>query len=230
METAMRIVLLKSLAAAVVCVATFVNSAPTVADDATPGSVSPQMAPGGNTLAQPEGREGRPGVRIGDRWRFEHRDPRTGIKEAEYEQTIIAVSEARIEGTEGGNRVLWTPEMNEIDTPRYRFGGARFLSFPLEVGKRWTFSTDYDNRMRQSKGSASFDVIVVGYEKVTVPAGSFDAFKIEAKGNYRNEYVSGWVRRTYWFAPSARNIVKIDSEDNGRNRWTSQLTDVRLVP
>jgi len=54
------------------------------------------------------------------------------------------------------------------------------LSFPLSVGKQWQVSYEVagaDPRYRMRRITAA----VVSYEKVTVPAGTFDAFKILAR-------------------------------------------------
>src|SRR5579875_3393617 len=60
---------------------------------------------------------------------------------------------------------------------------ARPVDFPLKVGQSW--SADWiDPRRQGNQLSAHFhkDYKVVGWEDVTVPAGTFRALKIEAKG------------------------------------------------
>jgi hypothetical protein len=53
----------------------------------------------------------------------------------------------------------------------------------------------------------------VGRERVSVPAGDFDAFKLFARGTLggsspMNTFYAGETTTTYWYAPSARAIVK----------------------
>ena len=54
------------------------------------------------------------------------------------------------------------------------------------------------------------DSSVVAYEKIKVPAGEFDAFKIEAKGFWNNQTTprSGKMQITNWYAPAAKAIIK----------------------
>ena len=53
---------------------------------------------------------------------------------------------------------------------------------------------------------------VVGVENVTVPAGTFDAFKVQCNNNSRN--------RTYYFAPEAgRNVVVLSTHKRRNDPW-----------
>ena len=79
------------------------------------------------------------------------------------------------------------------------------LSFPLYLGKQWVTSyTRPDAALRMYAREATpgqfttgYSIIarVVSYEKVTVPAGTFDAFKILAT-------------RTYWGPPITAEIIE----------------------
>jgi len=57
------------------------------------------------------------------------------------------------------------------------------------------------------------DVMVVAYERVTVPAGEFAAYKLEAKSHMggkspRGSLIDAESFTTYWYAPAARAVVK----------------------
>src|SRR6185437_17176817 len=72
---------------------------------------------------------------------------------------------------------------------------------PWIVGKEWSCdynSTGYQGRRYQYHISGKLD----GIEKVTVPAGTFEALKITLN------FGSKW---TYWYAPAVRNYVKSDT-------------------
>jgi hypothetical protein len=86
-----------------------------------------------------------------------------------------------IEGTENGEPLMLTRELNVLESPRNTNSNPKALNFPLEVGKRWHYVSDWVFKPKGSKGSVAVDVAVLGYEKVTVPAGEFDAFKLVAK-------------------------------------------------
>jgi hypothetical protein len=93
-------------------------------------------------------------------------------------------------------------------------------SFPLEIGKTWekevTFTRNFDDRkvVSQLRGE------VIGREKVSVPAGTFDALKIVVKGSY-NGWMgsagggrwSGQQSEIRWYAPEVKNFVKSTYED-----------------
>ncbi len=78
------------------------------------------------------------------------------------------------------------------------------------------------------------NVSVVGYEKVRVAAGEFDAFRLESKANFSGiapeGQVSGVGTMTYWYAPAARAIVKSEYRDQFVGLVTTELFDFKLQP
>ena len=52
---------------------------------------------------------------------------------------------------------------------------------------------------------------MIGYEKITVPAGTFDAYKvnvvIDASGTDEDANIGNTVE-SYWYAPSVKRYVK----------------------
>jgi hypothetical protein len=86
-----------------------------------------------------------------------------------------------------------------------------------------------------SKGRAAVDVTVLGYEKITVLAGDFDAFKLVAKESLSgtspiNSQYAGETTRTYWYAPTARAIVKLVSNSPYLGPSTVELVAFDLRP
>jgi len=78
-------------------------------------------------------------------------------------------------------------------------------------------------------------VVVIGHEKVTVPAGEFDAFKLVAKGGLSgvspiNSQYAGETTTTYWYAPAARTIVKSVSHNPYLGMSTVELVEFQLRP
>jgi hypothetical protein len=87
------------------------------------------------------------------------------------------------------------------------------LDFPLETGKKWHFAKDWLFKPTSSTGTAEVDVEVLAYERVVVPAGNFDAFKLVSKESMRGmsskgSRIEAVVVSTYWYAPAARAIVR----------------------
>lgn len=154
----------------------------------------------------------RPDVKVGDRWRFA---AYATVPSATPNRTwlVTSVGATDIEGTENGEPLRLTRELNVVETPRDRYSNARLLAFPLAVGKRWEYVTEWTFKAKGSAGRAAVVVTVHAYEKVTVPAGAFDAFRLVASESLSGTSPAGSVyagetNRTYWYAPAARAIVK----------------------
>jgi hypothetical protein len=96
------------------------------------------------------------------------------------------------------------------------FGGNyKLLSFPLEVGARWSYSYEYGPRAARRRDD--MDCQVVGWEEITVLAGRFMALKVEQWGWWNGlgnrvgwEAVNSSGRKhvTLWYSPAAKYVVK----------------------
>jgi hypothetical protein len=193
-------------------------------------SIAPFM---GSAIAQSAAiRAELPTIKVGDRWKYEQSDRRTGIRESELNQSVLSVSASQIEGIENEGRFVWTPEMNFVESPTLAITGeAKRLAFPLEVGKKWDYKYNFTNKVSGVKARWQLEATVVAYEKVKVPAGEYDAFRIEYSGFWNNDTSgrSGRLKVTSWFAPIARNIVKTEFED-GFNNWMRHLVECQVQP
>ena len=169
----------------------------------------------------------RPEVNVGDEWQFAayYSVPSTTPNRI---WVITSVTDTGIEGTENGEPLRLTRELNVVESPRDRSSNFRLLAFPLEVGKRWQYVNDWFFKMGSSTGTSTADARVVAYEKVTVPAGEFDAFKIVSRDRLSGTAPAGsqWageINRAYWYAPAARAIVKSVTHDPYIGTITVQL-------
>jgi len=98
------------------------------------------------------------------------------------------------------------------------------LSWPLYVGKTWTATYTFNNR-RQGMivGPVNSEYRATAYEDVTVPAGTWKAFKIESEA--ANSAFS-----TIWYAPDIKLIVKRINETTvghpmGRTKLVYEIID-----
>ncbi|HLW60243.1 MAG TPA: hypothetical protein VKV57_10035 [bacterium] len=84
---------------------------------------------------------------------------------------------------------------------------ARF-QWPLRMNERWSFSTEGPAR-NNAGGTDQFitSSVVDAYEAVTVPAGTFDAFRI--KGSQCNQTQNLCGDFLVWYAPRVKSYVKI---------------------
>jgi hypothetical protein len=179
-------------------------------------------------------RADRPELKVGDQWRFAvyFTVPSTTPNRT---WVITSVAGEKIDGTENGEPLTLTRELNVLESPQTTDSNPLALSFPLEVGKRWRYATDWVFKPKGSKGSSIVEVVVVGYEKISVPAGQFDAFKLSSKASLRgvspiNSQYGGDVTRTYWYAPAARAIVKSVSHNPYLGPTSVDLVELQLQP
>lgn len=175
-----------------------------------------------------------PELRPGDQWSFAafYTVPSTTPNRL---WRITGISPAGIEGTENGEPLLLTHDLNVMDSPRVRESNPRLLSFPLVVGKRWEYESNWEFKPKGSKGHYRVTVVVVAYEKVSVPAGEFEAFKLLAREALSGTSpigtaYSGEATRTYWYAPSARAVVKSISHNPYLGSSEVQLVSMELRP
>ncbi len=91
---------------------------------------------------------------------------------------------------------------------KVRLTGSQFYLSEYSVGKRWSarwqrISGDWPAR------DVSFDFRVVARENITVPAGTFDAFKIEGQGWTRTNDGAGSInlQSRYWVAPGVPRYI-----------------------
>lgn len=191
-----------------------------------------------------------PAVKAGDAWIYNKLDGWNGVLE---DTTVVRVKRvaadgismeataldgtalARIQRTAGFNLVrIEAPKSTRTTLPFYPN-----FSFPLWVGKTWqgkvTFrSSDQPGREVQAELKAR----VVGFESVTVPAGTFFALKIVMEGPYRAKdaegLFSGLIEDTLWYSPEARNAVRYEYKDTAGtapyNHEIHELVKYWLVP
>lgn len=185
-------------------------------------------------FAQTAAKVDRPDVKVGDQWEFViGSNARAGRLELAW--IVTSVTSTEIQATENGKPLLLSPDLNQVESPRRKNSDLRLLSFPLEVGKTWTYVDDYWLKDTGTKGQSKTGVTVLTFEKVRVPAGEFDAFKLESTSNFSGTSIagahfSGESSQTYWYAPAARAIVKEEINDPYRGRYGSELISYKLQP
>ena len=171
------------------------------------------------------GRVERPDIRVGDQWKYQITDGYTGekrmvavgvVKVTEnyiYTQSAPTSLAAVDPSLAGGLLDVWDRNWNLL-----RQGNAEYapfypsMQFPLESGKNWsgTVSIDVGGSDRLIHELAAR---AVGWERVTVPAGIFDAVRITLRGDYRLNSATirgggGAINDAVWYAPTIRQIVK----------------------
>jgi hypothetical protein len=109
-------------------------------------------------------------------------------------------------GVRQGALLLW--DTRRFDPPWQR------LRFPLQAGKSWSQRLNADKNddaENRRWGSPAVATRVLGWEKITVPAGTFDALRIDQKlvlddDNYWRHATRGSY--SLWYAPAVNAVVK----------------------
>ena len=180
-----------------------------------------------------------PDLKPGDGWVYNKIDGWTGNLQFVVVDTIKQVSpsgmviEAVVPGSTTTTRMERDREVNLFrteapDSVQTVSPSYPSYAFPLTVGKRWTRKVTFANSAQPDKEvTAWFEAKVIGWEMVTVPAGTFDALRIELTANYRASNSQGSWNGTMvdrlWYAPEVRNAVKYEYLDTmGGSKYTHE--------
>jgi uncharacterized caspase-like protein len=151
--------------------------------------------------------------RIGDRYTYRVVDLLTKIESRQFTRRITGLTDNEV--LYGGGQLVRDYLGNNIRTPDgFEFTNQQFFVAEYSIGKKW--STRYRNVGDSGRENAfEFDFRVVALESITIPAGKFDAYKVEGFGYH---LASGSRRRiTYWIAPDKVRGVLVQ-EYEFRNR------------
>lgn len=182
-------------------------------------------------LAQPVAR---PDIRVGDQWQFAVYDS-VPTRVPSRSWIVTAVTPAGIEATENGAPLRLTADLNVLESPRHSETNPGQLRFPLEVGRRWRYESQWTFKAKGSTGTVAMAVEVQARERVSVPAGEFDAFRLFARGSLggtspANSVYASDTTTTYWYAPAARAIVKSVHHNPYLGRTTVELVAAKRGP
>lgn len=180
----------------------------------------------------------RPDIKVGDTWTYSRTDLWTNVKDLEWTDRVVEIDEQTIktvrERVNGSSATsTYNKELNLLESAESTGAITKYspyrprYKFPLEVGKSW----DGNYKMSINGGDRQFryqmDVRVLGTETVTVPAGTFETFKIEMKGYYNavrgTGSWSGSTKYIYWYSPDVKASVKINYEDTTGVRQYNKL-------
>jgi hypothetical protein len=195
-----------------------------------------------------------PQIHSGDSWTYRVTDEKGsgGWTQSHWQLTVTRVT---------GSSIYFKQQQSEsTQPPRETFRATdwsyardvngketvvdRPFQFPLSEGKSWKISFGEDNPSKNFRHENwDMDYHVVGYETIEVPAGKFQALKVEAEGRWtaqvapaqnvvqaahaddggtqmastvqkvQEREVTGRLYRAYWYAPEVKRWVKSVDED-----------------
>jgi hypothetical protein len=183
-------------------------------------------------------------------WRQTHKEIvvlRTTSDHIYFETKQAGTTQAAIEVVEGAD---WSRSRNVNGTETTV---NRPLFFPLSIGKTWDLKySEAPPNVRHASESFDTRFKVVGPESVEVPAGKFEAIKIEAEGQWTAEtapmqsattgalstqagttvvvqtrkatpvVATGRLYKAFWYVPEIGRWVKSDEEYYGSNGTRTQ--------
>jgi hypothetical protein len=104
-----------------------------------------------------------------------------------------------------------------------------WFAFPLYPGKSWV--NDYTWKITGASattGQAEDKGQVLGWEDVTVPAGTFHCLKVEVKSRFFGKGgMFDQSQLTYWYAPKVNRFVKFDYHSNYEGTVIAELAEYK---
>jgi hypothetical protein len=154
------------------------------------------------------------GVLPGDRWVYEVTDEVSGELKLTTTVFVLDVSEQEINtrvstrGT-GARQIVFDKSWNRIDDSvwKYRPSDGSGIKKPLQVGKAWRFESKATHFQNGTALTITGESKVVGEEKITTEAGSFDTFKIETKMRQVNPNDQTRLQRSMPFFGMRRALI-----------------------
>ncbi len=172
----------------------------------------------------------------GDSWRIAQTEfMKTGLLHVKVAQTVRGGNTSFDHTLEGETaRVGARIEVRNAAGNRVQLGDVRYApdnqayQFPLTVGKSWAVDSSFTTEASTANPTGGYKTpvppshrkgtaTVVTIEKVTTPAGVFDAYRIEQKGTLTQPSTQGSAPtfdsqyfETNWYAPAAKAYIKYE--------------------
>jgi hypothetical protein len=184
------------------------------------------------------------GVLPGDRWVYEVTDEVTGDIKQTTTVVVLDVSEKEINtrmSIRGASprQIVFDRGWSRVDDSLWKYtpSDGTGIKLPLQVGRDWRFESKATHFQNGTAMSVNGQSRVVGTEKLTTSAGTFDTFKIESTArqiNANDQTRAATLTTTLWYAPTVnrwvRKTYKVQVEGRLRESQTEELTDYSRKP
>jgi hypothetical protein len=162
-----------------------------------------------------------PQIKVGDFWEYAVRDGYTGIPQGIYRYDVSQIDGDRVIVTLTNNgavldTLIYDKGWNGRELPltplhRFRFDpSSESFLYPLEPGKSWNRVVSSTDVGTGRHFRTHVHAKVIGWERISVPAGQFDALKVQREvfaGNMEGSRTQEEIRETDWYVPSVRRSV-----------------------
>ena len=163
-----------------------------------------------------------PQVKPGDYWEYAVRDGWTQLPRGiyRYEVTRADAGGVLVQLTHEGrllDTLVYAPGWNGRELPltntqRFRYEPTYpAYAYPLEPGKTWRNVLRSTDVATGRTYNTHVHGRVLGWERVRVPAGEFDALKVQRSvfaGNMEGTRTQEEISETDWYVPSVRRAVR----------------------
>ena len=169
-----------------------------------------------------------PYVEVGDCWSYRAsrffyqgwiRDFRECVTYVDKEKNVVF---ALVTVKDDGREIETSYSLEWADSAtlegRYNKPPAKFLKFPLHVGDKYelNFSITSSRGFGHQNTPARYEMEVIRWEDVSVPAGRFRALRIEGRGTMQGGTQTWTEARVIWYAPEVNRAVKWSFSENLR--------------
>jgi hypothetical protein len=174
-----------------------------------------------------------PEFREGDVWRFQvsHKDwinwssdaIQSGDYEVRYAQGELRIFRLFDRAKEEISGIRVDPLLRMLGTFK---GQSTLLEFPLFEGKKWKTQYRHDRGRRRT---ITTDHLVSGPKSITVPAGAFEAFRIDRDD--RTDGRRGYINTSDYFYVAACGCIALYSLEitSGATRWPRRYFGKREI-
>lgn len=145
--------------------------------------------------------------KVGDIYRYRDIDLHAKLETRNFVSRVTQITDNEVVFNEG--RFITDYLGNTIKNPDgWDYIQAQFFIAEYTVGKKWTTRFRIRTGPERPWTDTDYAFQVTGREKITVPAGTFDAFRVEGRGmNFQSGNRMEWV---YWIAPEVRRVIAQD--------------------
>jgi len=173
-------------------------------------------------------------VKVGDFWEYRITDAYTGFDRGvqRYEVSHSDANRVVVDVTHDGRRVdtqVYSAGWNGLEHPltnlqRFRYDPAfPAYAYPLQPGKTWYTVVKATDPVTRETYRVHTRGKVVGWERIKIPAGEFDALRVQRyvyAGNSDARRTQEEIVETDWYVPAVRRAAMSEASsqhfDNSR--------------
>jgi hypothetical protein len=178
-------------------------------------------------------------VQVGDRWAYDVRDDLTGDLRQAITVVVVEVNDKEITtrmsspGKDHPQTMVYDLDWGRIDDGAWKLRPSGIgIKTPLQIGKEWRSDANAINSQSGVALRATGVAKVVGQERVTTRAGTFDTFRVDMTVrmiNTKDQTRSQTWTFVLWYAPAVNRWIRRKaewrSEGRIRDSYSEELTE-----